>query len=186
LAAFRVAVSPVSNAEYGAFLRDTGHEPPPFLEDPALSAGETPVVGVSWFDAIAYLDWLGGTLGERFRLPTEDEREVAARGGLEGKRWPWGDTEPEQLPRLAEIARSQSPHVPAEACANAYGLSCMADNVHEWCSTTAPSREGGQARKASRGGSWRHRRKFTPVAARSSLPPGLRYSDYGFRIYADG
>jgi formylglycine-generating enzyme required for sulfatase activity len=40
-------------------------------------------------------------------------------------------------------------------------------------------------RRVSRGGAWRHKDKFTRVTARSSIPPEFRYSDYGFRIYAD-
>ena len=73
----------------------------------------------------------------------------------------------------------------------------MADNVHEWCSDwyardyyvdsprMDPRGPADGTRRASRGGSWRHRIKFTRVSARSSLSPNYRYNDYGFRVYAD-
>ena len=91
----------------------------------------------------------------------------------------------------------EHPHIPLDACRNGYGLYCMADNVHEWCSDWydrnfyvgspehAPIGPASGVRRASRGGSWRHRIKFTRVSARSSLSPNYRYNDYGFRVYAD-
>jgi len=188
LEAFRVAVAPVTNEEFSRFREATGRAPLPFEDDEALSVPAQPAVGVSWFDAVAYLDWLNVEIGRRCRLPSEEEREVAARGGLVGEPWPWGGSEPEDLPRLADIASRRQPHAPGPACANAYGLQCMADNVHEWCANLHSLEAGpseAAARRASRGGSWRHHRKFTRVSARSSLPPDRRYSDYGFRVYAD-
>ncbi len=188
LEAFRVAIAPVTNAEFLRFREATGHASLPFDDDETLSVPAQPAVGVSWFDAVAFLEWLTAELGLPCRLPSEEEREVAARGGLRGEPWPWGSKEPEDLPHLAYIANRRQPHAPSPACANGYGLQCMADNVHEWCadlhSLEADLSDVG-ARRASRGGSWRHHRKFTPVAARSSLPPDRRYSDYGFRVYAD-
>lgn len=78
---------------------------------------------------------------------------------------------------------------------NGYGLYHMCENVHEWCSDWyAPYEPGAQmhptgpeegTRRASRGGSWRHSIKVNRIQARSSLDPGLRYNDYGFRVYAD-
>ena len=77
---------------------------------------------------------------------------------------------------------------------NGFGLYNMSEGVHEWCSDYfdyhyyryAPEKNpqgpaSGQ-RRASRGGSWRHRIKFSRCAARSSLPPDFKYADYGFRI----
>ncbi|MEM7245199.1 MAG: SUMF1/EgtB/PvdO family nonheme iron enzyme [Acidobacteriota bacterium] len=192
LPAFRAAVAPVTNVEYRRFTDATGHDAPPFLDQPELAHDDRPVVGVSWFDATAYVEWLSSELNVAFRLPTEAEREVASRGGLDRMSWPWGEDDPEQLDRLSNIAARKEPHVPGEACANAYGLRCMADNVHEWCSNwyavepvDEPQGPGTGTRRASRGGSWRHHCKFTRVSARSSLPPEMRYSDYGFRVYAN-
>ena len=191
---FRAAVSPVTNVEYAAFVAATGAPPPPFLIEERFADPELPVVGINWFDAIAFAEWLSECDGIAYRLPTEAEREFAALGGLPGGDWPWtGD----RHPIAATIDAYTAPHPPADACANGYGLRCMAENVHEWCSdwyspsyyagsppVSPPGPPEGQ-RRASRGGSWRHREKVTRVNARSSLIPTFRYSDFGFRLYAD-
>ena len=193
---FAVAAAPVTNAEYAAFLEATGHEPPRFWDDPRFNAPECPVVGVSWFDAVACCEWLSGVLGRRCRLPTEAEREYAARGGAEGVAFPWGDAPWDEGPFALGAAGMDRPQPVRSAPPNGFGLYHMADNVHEWCADWyAPGYAAAELdnprgpaegqRRASRGGSWRHRVKVTRIAARSSLPPDRRYNDYGFRLYAD-
>ncbi len=194
LPAFRAAVAPVTNAEYAHFVRATDAAPPRFAGDARFNADQQPVVGVSWFEAVAYCAWLTSLTGTPHRLPTEAERERAARGGISGD-WPWIGGSLGMHPRYEEIARLDRPHAPSAACANAFGLSCMAENVHEWCSDWYDERyyhasprvcPGGPAsgrRRASRGGSWRHAIKFTRLSARSSIDPSFRYNDYGFRVY---
>jgi len=197
LPAFYAAASPVTNAEYASFVAATDVGAPRFADDPRFNSAEQPVVGVSWFEAVAYCEWLAALTSKGYRLPTEAEREYAALGGLEGVEWPWSSTPDAQHPLAAEIASLDRPHPPGPACANGYGLRCMAENVHEWCSdwylpnaytaTAAVSPVGpptGQ-RKVSRGGSWRHQIKFTRLTARASIDPSFRYNDFGFRVYAD-
>lgn len=191
---FRAGIRPVSNAEYAAYVAATGAPPPPFLDDERFAAPDGPVVGVNWYDAVAYCAWLAETTGIPFRLSSEAEREFAALGGRIAGDWPWdGDLHPEH----ARIDAMPGPHVPLAACANGYGLFCMAENVHEWCSdwygaayyaespAIDPVGPGETKRKASRGGSWRHRDKTTRINARSSLAPDFHYSDFGMRVYAD-
>ena len=191
---FRAAAGPVSNAEYARFVAATGRQSPPFSSDPLFSLPDQPVVGASWYDAVAYCDWLARETGIPFRLPTEAEREYAARGGCEGD-WPWAGSETDH-PAFAVLGAADRPHVPGPECANAYGLRCMTENVHEWCldwfdagyyaasPAFAPPGPASGRRRVSRGGAWRHSNKFTRVNARSSLDPSFRYSDFGFRVYA--
>jgi formylglycine-generating enzyme len=195
--AFELAAFQTPNGEYARFLQDTGSPPPALWDDPSFNHPEQPVVAVSWFDAVAYCDWLSRALGKKFRLPTEAEWERAARGGVDGENYPWGNCAPEELPNYASRWKSGPEPVGLHA-PNPYGLYNVGDNVHEWCADwydaayypVSPERNPrgpiSSSRRASRGGSWRHQIKVTRTAARSSIPPELKYADYGFRVAASG
>jgi formylglycine-generating enzyme len=194
--AFEMAVTQVTVEEYGQFLRATGSIPPPFWNDPNFNQPQQPVVAVSWFEAEAYCRWLSSATGSNYRLPTEAEFERAARGGVDGKLFPWGDELPQSRPRYSERWKS-GPEPVGQSEPNAYGLYDMCENVHEWCCdwfgadyyAISPERnpqgpEKGE-RKSSRGGSWRHHIKISRCSTRSSIPPEFQYADYGFRIVRD-
>ncbi len=66
---FSVALLPVTNVEFAAFLEATGHEPPGYWDDPRFRRPDCPVIGVSWFDAVDYCAWLSTILGRLCRLP---------------------------------------------------------------------------------------------------------------------
>ena len=89
---------PVTNWEYGAFVERTGYPEPPFWSQGMFSHPHKPVVGINWFDAIAYCKWLTEIMGKTCRLPTEAEWEKSARGGKEGEIYPWGDDLPAERP----------------------------------------------------------------------------------------
>jgi formylglycine-generating enzyme required for sulfatase activity len=196
LDAFALAERQVTHAEYERFLGATGHHQPPHWQDPNFAGPEQPVVAVSWFDAVAYCEWLSGQMGRKFRLPTEAEWERAARGGAEQSEYPWGNSPPESLPNYS-MRWKTGPEPVGTAERNAYGLCDIGANVHEWCADwfgadyygASPDRNPqGPAtgtRRASRGGSWRHYTKVSRCAARSSIPPEFQYADYGFRIACD-
>lgn len=194
--ALLLAARQVTNADYKHFLQATGALPPPFWEDPNFAHPEQPVVAISWFEALKYCEWLSSTTRRKYRLPTEAEWERAARGGVDGNLFPWGDEPPQSLPDYGERWKT-GPEPAARYAPNGYGLYDICDNVHEWCSdwyapdyyAVSPERnprgpETGQ-RRASRGGSWRHHIKVARCAARSSIPPEFQYADYGFRVACD-
>jgi sulfatase modifying factor 1 len=196
LDAFELATCQVTHAEYAHFLRGTPERTPPTWNDPDFSHPEQPVVSVSWFDATGYCDWLSELTGRRYRLPTEAEWEMAARGGLEQKAYPWGDDPPESLANYSTRWKS-GPEPVGKAERNGLGFFDIGANVHEWCADWfqadyySISPEGNPqgpiqgSRRASRGGSWRHYTKVSRCAARSSIPPDFRYADYGFRLARD-
>jgi formylglycine-generating enzyme required for sulfatase activity len=143
-----------------------------------------PVVHVSARDAEAYCAWTGT------RLPTEAEWEHAARGGLEGAVYPWGDDAPEErcniwrgeFPVRHEGAQGTTPVRTFEP--NGYGLFQSVGNVWEW---TADAWEPGSERRARRGGSYLCHASYCNryrVAARDSSHPGDTTGNIGFRVAA--
>lgn len=190
---FYLAECQTTNAEYVEYLSATGAQAPPFCRDPNLNNPHQPVVGVSWFEAVQYCGWLSSVSGNRYRLPSEAEWERAARGGVDGKAFPWGDDPPQSL-RSYDKRWLTGPEPVRSRSSNAFGLYDICENVHEWCRdwyqadyyALSPERnpagpETGE-RRSSRGGSWRHHVKVSRCAARSSIPPGFQYADYGFRV----
>jgi sulfatase modifying factor 1 len=181
VASFRLCRYQVTNADYAEFR--------PF----AFECAAKPVTSVNWFDAVEFCDWLSTTWDMPVRLPTEAEWEFAARGGAEQRLYPWGDA---PVTDRADYATRwlDGPEPVATSEPNGYGLFDMCENVHEWCSdwydpryydyspAENPRGPDSGARRASRGGAWRHHIKISRCAARSSIPPEFRYADYGFRI----
>jgi sulfatase modifying factor 1 len=177
---FHLGRTPVTNADYAPFLADGGAAEPPWWNDPAFMAPDQPVVGVTWNEACDFATWLGRTAGGAWRLPAAAEWEWAARGGLRGAATPWGESLPEGEIPSGPLA---APWRVARGTPNGHGLMDIGTIVHEWCSDVmADPRSPDGERRVSCGGSWRHHVRWSPPAARSSLPPSYRYADYGFRV----
>jgi formylglycine-generating enzyme required for sulfatase activity len=163
---------------------------------------DLPVVHVSWNDAQAYCAWAG------VRLPTEAEWECAARGGIEGRRFPWGDELMRDGVPRCNVWRGEFPNAPVAGWqpgpiaaqsgeANGYGLFNSCGNVWEWCAdwytpdyqvaTPArdPRNDTATDRRAMRGGSFLCHDSYCNryrVAARSSNTPDSASSNLGFRV----
>lgn len=162
-----------------------------------------PVVHVSWNDAQAYCTWAG------LRLPSEAEWECAARGGLEGRRFAWGDDLRDANGALrCNVWHGTFPATPADAWlpapvaarsgeANGLGLFNCCGNVWEWCAdwyspayhheTTAndPRYEHPTGQRSMRGGSFLCDDSYCNryrVAARHGNMPDSSASNIGFRV----
>ena len=191
---FGIGRFPVTNREYRAFVEGTQCAELLFGRDPMFDGENQPVVALGWNDALAYCAWLSERTGEKFRLPTEAEWERAARGGRESALYPWGDEPPWEKHFVGCDPVTGGPARVGVNPPNDYGIFDMSENVHEWCADyydynyyryspeQNPRGPWSGTRRVSRGGSWRHRIKFSRCAARSSLPPSFKYADYGFRV----
>jgi len=181
IAAFRLGRTPVTNGEYAPLVASRRVVAPPRWSESGFDSPIHPVVGVTWDEAAAFCAWLGEVVGGRWRLPTEAEWEFAMSGGLAAPRTPWGEEIP---PGEIPEGPLTGPWEVGRGTPNGYGLYDPGTVVHEWCSDWFEPEipRSGPRRRASCGGSWRHRIRWSSPSAHSSLPPDYRYSDYGFRV----
>jgi formylglycine-generating enzyme required for sulfatase activity len=136
LAVYRIGKFPVTIAQYAEFVKQTKHPAPKkvgwFGPTPPKNKLDHPVVGTSWYDALAYCQWLEEQTGRAYRLPSEAEWEKAARG-TDGRIFPWGD---EWDAKRCNCANSETTPVAAfPAGQSPYGCYDMLGNVWEWTST---------------------------------------------------
>jgi formylglycine-generating enzyme required for sulfatase activity len=140
--AFEIDKTEVTNAEYAAFLRDTGNAAPPGWNGntPPAGAEQLPVSNVSYYEAVRFAAWRSGRDKTPYRLPTEEEWEYAARGGESARMYPWGDAW--EAGRANMNASEPKPVGSFPQGRTAQGLDDMIGNVWEWTSTTAAMYQG--------------------------------------------
>jgi formylglycine-generating enzyme required for sulfatase activity len=213
----------VTQDEYARFVRETGYPAPsihglpmitlggrdalfrelaaPYVWEngrPPAGHGGHPVVLTRYDDAQAYCRWLAETLRRVVRLPTEAEWEKAARGGLEGQRYPWGSQiDSAQCNYLTDpsIKRQRGTRPTGMYAPNAYGLYDMSGNVWEWVSDWYGADYYGRdemrdprgpsvgTMRILRGGSWVNDDvSMLRCAYRHKVPPDTYAHSIGFRI----
>ncbi len=203
LPTFSIQKTPVTNAEYAAFIADTGHAAPyvspkvwqsyglvhPYVRakqymwhdgQPPQGKAKHPVVLVSWADAQAYAAWLSQKLHRHIHLPSEAQWEKAIRG-QHGNLYPWGNRyDPNKLNNADAGSFSTMPVGSFAAGASPYGVLDGAGQVFEWTATDASA-----GRKIVKGGSWDDRGGVCRSAARHGRPVALKHILIGFRLVAD-
>jgi len=159
------------------------HEPSGW-QDAKWNNPLAPVIGISWFEAEAYCNWLAKELGRAIRLPTESEWEKAARG-TDGRLWPWGNEWNKNLCNNRELGLG---HVCVVGMfpkgVSPYGAHDMAGNVWEWTGSIKTHSE--TLYRAVRGGSWTYFKRLTGCAYRLGYVPASFHNHVGFRPICSG
>lgn len=215
--AFWLLQTPVTNAHHQLFVEADGYTKhalwtptgwqwrtnkkitePRYWKDDTWNGAKQPVVGVSWYEALTYANWLAQTTGVTIRLPTEAEWEKGARGE-KGLKYPWGDQSP--TAELCNFAGKVGKTTPVDRYpkgASPYGALDMAGNVWEWTATKwlenyenyvtlvdnnpeADAIAGASRARVVRGGSW-SRQGYVRAASRYRVDPDGRDSDLGVRV----
>jgi iron(II)-dependent oxidoreductase len=198
---FMMSVFPITNKQYARFLHQTYMPAPCHWDDPHFNQDDQPVVGVTWYAANSYCQWLQEQIenqGQLYpdyhvRLPTEQEWEKAASWNpicQKSQRYPWGDIWDDS--RALTAANSQGhPSNVHSYCggASAYGIYGMLGNVWEWTTSpylsyTAlnPYHDFQDSHYVIRGGSCTLKPTHLRCSYRCHLPPCSRRSHLGFRI----
>jgi formylglycine-generating enzyme required for sulfatase activity len=220
---FYIGRFPVTHDEYARFVRAAKYPAPAVRALPLITAGGRdgvfkelatpyvwengepppgrgghPVVLITFEDATEYCRWLSKEMGRAVRLPTEAEWEKAARGGVEGQRYPWGnDIDPSRCNFLVDPAsKHQRGTRPTGTYApNAYGLCDVSGNVWEWVSdwyasdyyavseASDPPGPADGPMRIVRGGSWVNEDvMMLRCGYRHKVPPDTYAYSIGFRI----
>ncbi|MFC1539751.1 SUMF1/EgtB/PvdO family nonheme iron enzyme [Candidatus Latescibacterota bacterium] len=191
LSNFEMSRDEVTVEQYAVFIKDTNH-PRPTNWQIQIKFPKRPVVFVSWDDAVAFSKWVGG------RLPTEAEWEYAARGGIKGGRYPWGNNPPDNRANFnndwengngwVKFLKDAGSYPP-----NKYGLNDMAGNVYEWChdwfgpytdrlSTNPAGASSSNYGRVVRGGGWNTGSKYIRNSVRGPINPSEKLPHTGFRV----
>ena len=218
---FAIAKYPVTNAQFRHFVEDGGYAKkwkgcwtpegwnykqkekwaqPRYWDEAVYSLPNQPVVGISWYEAVAYANWLARKTDKPYRLPTEAEWERAVRH-TDGRTYPWGETWRDGMANSEEAGIGRPSVVgifPSGAAV--CGALDMSGNVGEWCRTRWRDEKGREypqlwadderenlagdryVWRILKGGSWYDNGEELRCAFRHRYLPYNGYLDVGFRV----
>jgi formylglycine-generating enzyme required for sulfatase activity len=203
---YRIGKMPVTNAQYEEFVRDMRRSVAPEMgwdgQKAPAGAEKLPVVGVTWFEAAAYCEWLSKKTNRKYALPNEAQWEKACRGG-NSFTYPWGDEIDSERSNQGQPSISIADYYPEQ---NDYGVFDMVGNVRQWTCTVwgekriapdaryaYPYKDDGrndlnasrQLRRVVRGSAMKDDIKWLRCSARSGQAPddvGLPGARHGLRV----
>ena len=220
---YRISKYPITNAQFDAFVRDGGYtakwrscwtqagwqwkgsQIEPDKYGGVYDLPNHPAVMVTWYEAVAFCNWLGQKLGMDVSLPTEAQWERAARGGMPqvtgtsevpvtSRRYPWGEQITPDHANYDEtgVGTTTEAGIFPKGANPETGVLDMSGNVWEWCRTKwRESYRGkpddgldGNATRILRGGAFYEEARRVRCAARDGVNPNNRNGDIGFRVVA--
>jgi formylglycine-generating enzyme required for sulfatase activity len=197
VSAFRLGSTPVTEEIWLEYCLSTGMKQPREMMNRPRNRNESliPVTGVSWFDIMGedgaggFCAWASNLLGIRLTLPTEEQWEYAARGGLQCYEFPWGNEfDPNMLPIIDRTKMNQYFSCVRDTGIhrNGFGLTDMTGHVTQWCldtyisynmksqTTEIISLDEVKDTRCVRGSRYRARPHFHRCAYRDYAPPSKK------------
>ncbi len=203
---FVIAKYPITTLQFAQFINSGGYKEkkwwtedgwrfrneeawtqPEAWNNKQSSNNEHPVVGVSWYEAVAFCTWLSKVTDEKITLPNETQWQHAAQGD-DGREYPWAATWKYRYCNTIETGiQKTTPVRQYEGKGDSpFGVVDMVGNVWEWCRTDYDNGTNDVNRNSDwrvlRGGSWLINQNFAHVSFRSCNPPNYRGNESGFRV----
>jgi formylglycine-generating enzyme required for sulfatase activity len=190
---FAMDKTEVTNAEYGRFVSETNHTPPPQWGSVTPPVGQEllPVSNVSYEDAVAFAEWRSKRDGVTYRLPTEEEWEYAARNGDKDNLYPWGNAwAPGRAATLEAGVGKEQPVGTYPQGGNRWGAQDLIGNVWEWTSSKASLYPGSPLKlpevqkgwMVARGGGYSSQADKVSATKRDWFAPNYKNAVLGFRL----
>ncbi len=142
---------------------------------------QAPVMGISFHDAETYANWRSRKELLRYRLPSEDEWEKAARGA-DGRFFPWGNGFDPTFCKMA-LSRPGRPQpepvgsFPVDT--SVYGMQDASGAIREWCDSFYDDHH---ETRVLRGGAWYFNPRYCRAAFRHGYLPNIVFTNFGFRL----
>jgi formylglycine-generating enzyme required for sulfatase activity len=199
---YRIAKYPITNVQFQSFVQEPkGYANAKWWSGMHQAGSEQQLLGpvnamwpdadypremVSWYEAMAFCEWLSDRLGYKVSLPTEEQWEKAARG-TDGSTYPYGNQFDENKANTSESRLGHTSGVDLyPAGVSPFGALGMSGNVWEWTLSEYHSRRndnpGSDNPRVLRGGSWANSRLYAKTSSRICNFPGDRFLNAGFRL----